>query len=262
MLTRAVTALLDLLLPAPCGGCGAAVGPGIALCATCTAVLARPVPVPDVPGLPPAMALAPYAGAARALVIAYKERGRRDLATPLAAALAHALDGLGLGGPCLLVPAPSRRSAARARGGDHMLRLVHRLAATGHGRVLPALELTAGARDSVGLSPAARAANLAAHLRVRAGPLRGVARGLPVVLLDDVVTTGATAVVAARALAAAGLPVDLLLVVTAVGAQRPVVPGGRVPRTGVRPPGAIRRPGPSPDPGTPARHLPATRRTR
>ncbi|MFC5061200.1 hypothetical protein ACFPBZ_03205, partial [Actinomycetospora atypica] len=143
-----------------------------------------------------------------------------------------------------------------------MLRLARRLAATGHGRVLPALELTAGARDSVGHSPAARAANLAAHLRVRAGPLRDADRGLPVVLLDDVVTTGATAVAAARALAGAGLPVDLLLVVTAVGARRPVVPGGRVPRTGVRPPRAMDRPGTSPDPGTLSRHLPATRRTR
>jgi predicted amidophosphoribosyltransferase len=175
------------------------------------------------------MALAPYTGAARHAVIAYKERGRRDLAVPLAAALGDALARLA-GGGCLLVPAPSRAPAARARGGDHMLRIARRLARDGHGQVVPALALSRRARDSVGLDAAARAANLAAHLRVRPGALTDLpVRHGPVVLLDDVLTTGATAAASAAALAAAGLPVDLVLVLTAVGARRPRVPGGVVP---------------------------------
>ena len=226
MLPRLLRALVDLLLPAPCGGCDATVPPGTALCTACRAALRRPLPATERPALPPAMALAPYTGPARRAVIAYKERGRRDLALPLAAALGDALTRLGTG-ECLLVPAPSRAAAARARGGDHMLRLAHRLARDGHGHVVRALTLGRRARDSVGLDPAARAANLEAHLRVRPGALDGLPRGLPVVLLDDVLTTGATAAACARALATAGVPVDLVLVVTAVGARRPRVPGPR-----------------------------------
>ncbi len=218
------------MLPAPCGGCGATVPPATGLCDTCRGTLRRPLAAPDRPDLPPAMALAPYTGVARHAVIAYKERGRRDLAVPLAAALGAALDRL-VDGAALLVPAPSRAAAARARGGDHMLRIAHRLARDGHGQVVRALALSRRARDSVGLDAPARAANLAAHLRVRPGSLAGLpaAHG-PVVLLDDVLTTGATAAASAAALAAAGLPVDLVLVLTAVGARRPRVPGGAPPR--------------------------------
>lgn len=281
MITGLWRALLDLLLPTPCGGCDAAVAPGEGLCGTCRAALARPVPAPESPGLPPAMALAPYTGAPRRAVIAYKERGRRDLADPLAAALTAALGQVLPRGPCVLVPAPSRPGAARARGGDHMLRLARAVAAGTDHVVVPALALSWRARDSVGLDARARAANLAAHLRVR--PRVEAPRGRPVVLLDDVLTTGATARACSRALAAAGRPVDLVLVLTAVGARRPVVPGGRLPRrgvirTGVPPSGSGRRerdtaPCPRPRSGsgppglprpgeTPPRHLPATRRSR
>jgi predicted amidophosphoribosyltransferase len=231
VLPRLGQALIDLVLPAPCGGCGTTVPPGTGLCAACAGSLRRPLPASERPDLPPAMALAPYTGAARHAVIAYKERGRRDLAVPLAAALGGALGRLTDGGGCLLVPAPSRAAAARVRGGDHMLRIAHRLARDGHGHVLPALALSRGARDSVGLDAAARAANLATHLRIRPGALADLpARHGPVVLLDDVLTTGATAAASAAALAAAGLPVNLVLVLTAVGATRPRVPGGVVAR--------------------------------
>jgi predicted amidophosphoribosyltransferase len=265
MVPRLIAALVDLVLPAPCGGCGTTVPPGTGLCAACAGSLRRPLPAPERPDLPPAMALAPYTGAARHAVIAYKERGRRDLAVPLAAALGDALARLAEGG-CLLVPAPSRAAAARARGGDHMLRIARRLARDGHGPVVPALALSRRARDSVGLDAAARAANLAAHLRVRPGALTDLpARHGPVVLLDDVLTTGATAAASAAALAAAGLPVDLVLVLTAVGARRPRVPGGVVPHAasvrartaagptrGVDPPrGRTRTPCVRPDVGVP-----------
>ncbi|SFW66047.1 hypothetical protein SAMN04489730_2565 [Amycolatopsis australiensis] len=119
-----------------------------------------------------------------------------------------------------LVPAPSRRSAARVRGGPHVERLADAaarfLAARGFEvTVAPALELAGGARDAVGLNHAQRAANLAGRLRFRqAGrPPPDV----PVVVLDDVVTTGATAAACVRALAAEGIAVAAVVALLTAG---------------------------------------------
>lgn len=215
-----LVALADLLLPVACPGCDA---PGTPWCARCRAAFGRPR-VLTLPGLAPVLALAPYAGAARAAVLAYKERGRRDLAPPLAGALRAALAGAAM--PAVaVVPAPSRPGAARARGGDHVLRLARELLratapappGTAGGPVLArALALGAGARDSVGLDHAARAANLARHLRLRPRAFDGVDPALPTVLLDDVLTTGATARAATGLLDAVGRPPVAVVVLTAV----------------------------------------------
>ena len=219
---RLVAAVLDGLLPSSCAGCGAR---GFACCPGCARVWAAPrrvvrAPLPS--GLP-VYALSRYHGAARRMVLAHKERGRRDLSAPLGRALAAALPWLPGAGPpddgWWLVPAPSRRSAARARGGSHVLALARHCAAelgrTAPAAVAPALRLRAGARDAVGLSRARRAANLDGRLRVVAAGLPPP--GAPVVLLDDVVTTGVTAAACAAALAAAGVPVAAVLTLTVAG---------------------------------------------
>ncbi|MDX3194495.1 ComF family protein, partial [Streptomyces sp. MN03-5084-2B] len=122
--------------------------------------------------------------------------------------------------PICLVPAPSRPSAARVRGGPHVERLAVVAAATLAARgieatVAPALELAGAARDAVGLSPEQRRANLAGRLKFReAGrPPPGAA----IVVLDDVITTGATAAACTRALAAAGFTVSAVLTLLAAG---------------------------------------------
>ena len=78
-------------------------------------------------------------------------------------------------------------------------------------RAVPLLATRPGVADQSGLDTAARAANLHGALRVRPGPLRRLAGGVPeiagAVVCDDVVTTGATLVEAQRALRAVGVPV-------------------------------------------------------
>jgi predicted amidophosphoribosyltransferase len=219
-----VRLLLDLLVPLYCAGCGT---PDVAWCAVCATDLATPFAVDREatgPG-PPAYALGRYRGSARRAVVSCKERGRRDLTGPLGSALAAALPRLpdvraGPDGTCYLVPAPSRPAAARRRGGSHMMAVARHcarmLARAGQSAaVAPALRLGAGARDSVGLDAAARAANLRGRLRFV--PAGAPPPGQPVVLLDDVITTGATAAACTSVLAGAGIPVVAVLALTATG---------------------------------------------
>jgi predicted amidophosphoribosyltransferase len=194
--------LLDLVLPRTCSGCRA---PGPGLCTSCRALLAgpalglvRPDPCPE--GLPPLAALLPYEGAAQRLLLSHKERGQLQLTRPLGRGLAAAVL-VHQAGPVVLCPVPSAPRAVRERGHDHAHRLASAAArALGPGVTADRL-LTPSRRvaDQSGLSTQQRAANLRGALR--AVPGRG---GPPVVVVDDVVTTGATLVEATRALRAAG----------------------------------------------------------
>lgn len=255
LLTRPFTAIADLLLPLRCAGCDIR---GVALCPFCWHSInpgdAPPTEIhrPEFPRRPPApiYSVAEYQGRARTVLLAFKERDRRDLAAPLGTLLANTLlhipnlapapalaparpvsgtapprTGTMRGvapprpGTWWLVPAPSRASAARRRGGSHLLRLARAtadaLARSGHPvGVAPALRFAPGVRDSVGLDRAARAANLAGRVRFResAAPPTGT----PVVLLDDIVTTGATAAACALELHRSGRPVSAVLTFAAV----------------------------------------------
>ncbi|MGW4771060.1 ComF family protein [Nocardia sp. NPDC004278] len=207
--------LLDLILPTDCAGCGAV---GVGWCAECAATLARtPMrvrPRTD-PGVP-CWALGPYAGPARRAVLAMKERGRRDLAEPLGLALAAGLMRLRADArPLVLIPAPSRRAAARRRGGDPVVRTAR--AAAGwlpDCRVVPMLRVWWGVRDSVGLTVSERQHNMRGH--VVAAPGAGAVPEIPgnaeVVLVDDVLTTGATARESVRALGRIRVQVCAVLV--------------------------------------------------
>ncbi|WP_393098538.1 ComF family protein [Streptomyces sp. LN325] len=228
--------LTDLVLPAECGGCGR---PRTVLCPECRAALSgaaprrvRPDPAP--PGLPVVHAAAPYEDEVRAALLAHKERGALTLATPLGTALAGAVraasgppllpdphglpaasDGpLSVGGgwlgsaggpgPVLLVPVPSSRRAVRARGHDPARRIA--LAAAGElrrtgapVRVLTVLRQRRAVADQAGLNSRQRLRNLAGALEVATGGDRLLAGAGRVVLVDDLMTTGASLAEAARA---------------------------------------------------------------
>ncbi|MER5472709.1 ComF family protein [Streptomyces sp. NPDC002685] len=117
--------------------------------------------------------------------------------------------GLGTGcGPVLLVPVPSARTAVRARGHDPARRIA--LAAAGElrrtgtpARVLGVLRQRRAVADQSGLNSRQRLENLAGALEVVAGGERLLAEGGRVVLVDDLMTTGASLTEAARAVRAA-----------------------------------------------------------
>jgi predicted amidophosphoribosyltransferase len=206
--------LLDLVLPADCAGCG---GPEPPWCRWCRRHLgARSSP--HLPGGPRVLAVGRYHGPLRAALLRYKERGRRDLARPLAALLAGPLHELAPPGPpgapalTWLVPAPSRPAAARARGGDHVLRLCRALSAQRSDlRVAHPLRLDRRVRDSVGLDAGQRAANLRGRVRVARARLPPA--GDRLVIVDDVLTTGATLRECRSALAREGVPAGSAVVV-------------------------------------------------
>ncbi|GFM19527.1 MULTISPECIES: ComF family protein [Mycobacteriaceae] len=237
--------MLDLMLPLQCGGCGA---PATPWCAECERALTVQPDEPHLvtpridPGVP-VLSLGRYAGPRRKAIVAVKEHGRTDLIRPLAHALhdglVHLLTWGILERPLTVVPAPTKHSSARKRGGDPVTRIAQlavagsdpgavagtdpdavaspdlsavaspdlsSVAGTGTGlSVVAALRLKAFTRDSVGLSSAGRQRNIAGRVR-RIGAVDG-----PVLLVDDIVTTGATAAESVHVLQTGGAHVVAVL---------------------------------------------------
>lgn len=226
--------LLRLLVPVRCPGCGA---PDEVVCSRCRSRLLRgPLLHRALPDGTVAVASAPWRGPVARLVVASKEAGRSDVRDILALALARSVAEVGFapgrGGRLLLVPPPSTTAAVLRRADRPAWGLAceaARLLREAGAEVVAAdlLRHTRRVRDQAGLDREARAENLAGALAVRAGPLAGLhgallARpgrdpvvdglgprpgGPDVVVVDDVLTTGATLGEAVSALRAGGLRV-------------------------------------------------------
>jgi predicted amidophosphoribosyltransferase len=211
-----LSALLSLVLPRECGGCGE---PDTSWCDRCAGVVARAdprpwAPTPPPPGFPPTLSALPYAGPVRRALAALKDGGRHDLAPRLAPALEAALTPLvelALRGSeeVWVVPVPSAPSAVRRRGERPTERLAGLALAggspvpAGRCRVVRALRQGRATADQAGLGAADRAANLRGAMVVAPRHARQL-RGVGCVVVDDVVTTGATLAEAVRALRRAG----------------------------------------------------------
>ncbi len=228
---------LDLVLGSRCVACER---PGRALCVACAAGLpdagriSWPSPCP--PGLVQPWSGGDYAGVLKRLVNAHKEQRvlalDRPLGTVLAAVVADLVAAAGSGDDVtwLLVPVPSRPAVVRRRGHDPVLRMTRRAAGILRGggvpaSVVPGLRPGRAVADQAGLGSAKRAANLAGALEA----CRPVPRSGPVVVVDDVLTTGATAREAQRALQDEGWDVRGVAVVAATQRWCAAVSGGSLP---------------------------------
>lgn len=176
-----------------CVGCRS---PGPALCSTCESGLVPSEVGEPIVGIDEVFIPWRYEGPARDLVLALKLRSQRPAAVPLAAGLAASIHARGTGASAITW-VPARRRDIRRRGFDHAEVIARAL---GRSTGLPVVGLLerAGARpDQTTLSGAARRANLVGAFRARTAPRE-------VLIVDDLVTTGATASSCARALRAAG----------------------------------------------------------
>ena len=228
-----VQALLDLVLPCRCAACRAPCGPppGSVLCARCLfsleAALWEPprlvAPDPLPPWLPPAVAAASYDGVLRHLVTAWKDEGRRDVAPLLARLLAASLGSLVVPG-ATVVPVPTSPASWRRRGDAPLTVLLRRAlrepGVPGPATALDALRVVRPLADQAGLDRAGRAANLRGAHAVRRSRTAEV-NGREVILVDDVMTTGATLAEAARALRQAGAEPVAVAVVAATRRRHP-----------------------------------------
>ncbi len=220
---RLTSAALDLVLPASCSGCGRE---GAPLCPACLPVLDARMTLPGgTPmGLPaefPAPLLqlewcAPFAGPVRAALHDLKYAGERRLAEPLGAAVGRRWALVGTGTQ-VVVPVPVHAERERRRGYDQAA-LIAAVAARDLGLPLAfALERARATIAQFELGRDERATNVAGAFRLRtSNPAAGQAiAGRWVLLVDDVVTTGATLAACATALVRAGA-----LAVSAVAVAR------------------------------------------
>ncbi len=181
------------------------------------------VPSPPPPGFPPTITAGPYDELLQRLISAHKERQAWLLTGVLGSRLAGAVQALvDRAQPhqppdrIVLVPIPSSRQAVRSRGRDATRAIAtataHRLARQSVARVSVARMLRPVRKlaDQSALNAAQRRANLEQAYRARTRVLSRMTSRSPAtetIIIDDLVTTGASLAEARRALDEADISV-------------------------------------------------------
>lgn len=193
---------LDLFAPPSCAACAGPRAGKPPFCVTC----GEPAPVLpwSLDGVPLVVAGA-YQSPLAPAIRRFKFEGRSELAPELARLLAARLAVFAPEG-AQFVPVPLHRARLVERGYNQSALLAQRLARELGGQARPrALERTRATEQQAQLDRRARGENVRGAFRVRAQPpLR------PIVLVDDVVTTGATARACVDALRQVGSEVALV----------------------------------------------------
>lgn len=239
-MTPLATAALDALLPPRCLGCGEQVdrqgnfcapcwsdlgfiaspqcqccglpfNTGVVHAFTCAACLARP------PQFNTARSVWRHEGTARAAVLGFKYGDKPQLARALAAYLVRAAEPALQDARAVIVPVPLHRWRLLGRRYNQAAELARQLSSLSRRRALPAaLVRTRRTLPQQGLSLDARERNVNRAFRLDARAVQLIA-GRPVILVDDVLTTGATASACARLLLEAGATrVDVVTLTRAV----------------------------------------------
>lgn len=230
---RWVSTVGDLLLGACCPGCGV---PEFGLCRACRDCLSTrnpryAIPSPPPAGFPPTIATGPYDELVRQLISAHKERQAwlltGVLGGQLAASVQTLMDRMGPNhrtGRLVLIPIPSSARAIRSRGRDatHAIALsaARKVRRSGPGtvQVCHVLRPVRKVADQSDLTAQQRRANVTGAYGVRRLPTRRLLSATgrtAAIVVDDLVTTGASLAEARRALDAAGVSVIGAAVVAA-----------------------------------------------
>jgi ComF family protein len=205
-----VDRLIDLIMPAACGGCGLE---GDLICVDCLRHLGARLeadprwPIGLAGDLPAHLSqlewCAPFTGPTRRALHELKYAGNRRLAGPLGRLLAGRWRRAGIGGE-VLVPVPVHVERLRQRGYDQGVLLAESAAAALGLPFVPALRRVERTAAMHGLGREARSANVGSAFAVDARARSAIA-GRWVVLVDDVTTTGASLAACAAALLAEGV---------------------------------------------------------
>jgi len=206
LLSRLMAALLNVVAPPNCAACANAAPERLGFCAGCGQP--KPAPPTEIAGVP-IIAGSLYEGPLVPAIQAFKYSRRAELAPTLANLVRPHTQGLELLPQDAWVPVPLHPRRLAERGYNQSALLARELSRGRSARYLPRLI----ARRSATLQQAAlKRSDRASNVR-NAFVVRGKERPGRVVLVDDVVTTGATVTACVDALASAGIPVLAIVAV-------------------------------------------------
>jgi predicted amidophosphoribosyltransferase len=196
--------LAEILFPLRCFGCRA-LGPNI--CSQCRILWSPHLYRTTIDSMHIYSSVL-YSPVAKRIILAAKENGIKAADELIIHALSHSLHLLlrdfEMG---ILVPAPSRKSSNRKRGRDFLSEITHAIARNETLNCLDLLVHSRKIKDQTELNAHERSENIYQALAINRNKLPELGVDTDVILVDDLLTTGATLLEARRALEVRGIRV-------------------------------------------------------